>query len=454
MIPLPFSGDADADANPEKAATNAQPVEPEPTDASKQASPTKTKQEEQEEGAPDGASLCIKASVATRNAAKAKGTAFLPVQEPSSLFSHLELLYRAEEVLNFNTVDELEEHKTQTKKYFGTVAQLKDSIAKGASKLNMFLENIKREQDREVKKAQTKKEKEAVAKAKAAAKQAAETVKKEEKEVPPIFAGDIDAKMALTVVTDADMEKEGFSFDATKPALIRTALVEKEWLASSKVQMAMSAYGGQYKSQTTVKDQGKGQIPMRPKNGKEETDTLVSKLLSKLKLEGNIASLPGQDEALLKETWLYGYAPSRSFVSPTPQGLPMIKILAMGETSTFLFKLADLAKAFKDKGKTLTHDTAESILNQKAADMQEGLCNVHFCKQQKHDILYVPGGYLAVERSGAAVLIYGMRKSFCLKGEASSYAAVVQYVKDCGKDAGRYEKVLESLTAIDSTGPA
>ena len=112
--------------------------------------------------------------------------------------------------------------------------------------------------------------------------------------------------------------------------------------AAAKVQMALSAYGRPYKAQSPTKEFGKGQIPMRPKAGKEESEVFLSKPFRQLQATGNMVELTGQNEQLLKETWLYGYAPDFTFASPTPQGMGMLKTLAAGEVTMYIMKLSEL----------------------------------------------------------------------------------------------------------------
>ena len=400
--------------------------------------------------APVGAQI----SAILKKVARAKGPAYNPVQEVSDLQSFVELEKRSQAVLDLECAEDLEKHKAGTKKLFATVNQLKDSVSKAAAKLRSHLSNIKRESERAKKKKSTQEEKQAVAQAKAAAKKAAETVKQEEREVPPLFNIDMKKSNVITPsFTEEQITQADFAFDASKPALLKWSAVEKEWMANSKVQMTLSAYGGQYKSQTTTKDSGKGQMALQSKAGKEETDALLKRLYTLLKLDEKVAALGGADARILKETWLYGYVPSSTFVAPTPQGLAMVKSLAAGETQMFLIKIADLAVAFKAQNVKANFESADTILAMTCEELNALIgkgCPVYFVKMQKYDTVYVPTGFLVIERSSSAVLIYGLRKTLCLKGDAASYEAVIQFVKDSGKESARYEQCLESIKNADS----
>ena len=225
---------------------------------------------------PPDADLRKKITHALQQAARAKGAAFIPVQDLDNLLSHHELEFRSRQVLDFQTADELDERKNITKKVMGTAAQLRESIHKAAAKLVSHLENMQREAARSEKKAATQKEKDAVANAKQA-KKAADLVKKEEKQVPPLFALQVSTtKAKVPVLNHDDCMKAGFKFDSSKPTLLKWDGFEKEWAASAKVQMALCAYGGQYKAQSPTQEFGKGQTPKLAKRRQRHSSASFS----------------------------------------------------------------------------------------------------------------------------------------------------------------------------------
>ena len=170
----------------------------------------------------------------------------MPVQDVESLHCHLDLESQCQAVLDLQDVAALDTHKANMK-MIGAANQLRESVAKASSKMTGHLENIEREAVRAQKKEAGRKEKEAVAKAKATAKKAAQNVQKEKKELPPLFAIDLTKlpEVKTTVVTDEAAKASEFKFDHAKPALFRSGMAEKDWGINPKVQMALSAYGGQ-----------------------------------------------------------------------------------------------------------------------------------------------------------------------------------------------------------------
>ena len=425
-----------------------------PVDTSSAAVPPK---QEPDVKNPKALGLTERVNGLLQQACAVKGAAFIPVQDVSSLRSWVDLAGRCHKLLQLGTVDALNEHKTASKKFLGTANQLRESVAKAASKVTGHLENIERESLRIQKKEQERKEKEAVAKAKAMAKKAAQNVQKMTVEVTGLFAIDhaqLKPKLLQTpIITDDKMKEADLAFDHSRLALVKSSMVEQEWANLPKVQMALSAYGGQYKSQSTTKAAGKGQTNMRSKAGKEETELLVRKLMSALQLDKKVAKLSDQDEQMLKEIWLFGYVPQASFVAPTPQGLAMIKVLAAGEVSVFAIEIKSLLAHLKKQGQQVTEDTFDSMFGMDASALAElsKECSLYYFHVKQWDVLYVPAGYVVFERSHSAVLIYGMRKSVCLKGDEDRYEGLIEYLKAIGKDTARYEKCLEGMKACASS---
>ena len=406
------------------------------------------KQEDEQASSAHGKPLPDQVNALLRKVATAKGAAFVPVQELASLRCSVDLDSQCQAVMTLQTVEAMDEHKSLMKKLIGAANQLRESVAKAASKMTGHLDNIEREVLRSEKKEAGRKEKEAVAKAKAMAKKAAQDVQKVATEVPALFAierSKLKSGSVQTPVLTDDKVKEADS----KPVLFKASVIEKERSNQPKVQMALSAYGGQYKAQSTTKDTGKGQMNLRNKAGKEETEALVKKLLAALQLDKCVATLTGADEIMLKETWLFGYLPNYNFSSPTPQGLAMLKTLAAGEVQMYVIEIAGLMAMFKQQGLEINDVSLQSMFSLEHAAFEElcAECPVYYFALKQWESVYIPTGYIVFERSSSAVLIHGMRKTFCLKGDESRYKAVIEFVKAMGKETARYEQCLANMVA-------
>ena len=146
------------------------------------------KQEDEQASSAHGKPLPDQVNALLRKVATAKGAAFVPVQDLASLRCSVDLDSQCQAVMTLQTVEAMDEHKSLMKKLIGAANQLRESVAKAASKMTGHLDNIEREVLRSEKKEAGRKEKEAVAKAKAMAKKAAQDVQKVATEVPALFA--------------------------------------------------------------------------------------------------------------------------------------------------------------------------------------------------------------------------------------------------------------------------
>ena len=406
--------------------------------------------------------LADKVAAVLRQQAYAKGETFLPVQDIDSLTPYVAIMEFMDQAGSYKNVGELDTHKENGKKIYGSSNQLKDSVTKSASKLTGHLENLRREKERAAKTALGKKERDAVAQAKKAAKKAAEDVKSAEKEVPNLFAlsADVLQQYQACTFSDDDLKQEGSGNmpDMCKPCVFKLATFNAEWLQLSKVQMALSSYGGQYKAQTVTKDTGKGQVALRAKAGKEESDNALKKFAQLAGVEDKLLQLDSQDGQLLKETWLFGYMPGKNFVNPTPQGLAMLKVLAAGTAQMFMFKLSELCPAIKTLRKVdingeNAHDILLAMTESELLELNK-VCPMYYTQLDKAEAVFVPSGFLVVERSGPEILIYGLRKTFCLKGDEEPYQAVIDYVKASNRDVSRHQQMLDAIRAAQPQPPS
>ena len=386
------------------------------------------------------------------------GDTQLPVQKPDTLISSLELVHFAESVCDLKSVDELDTHKSLYKTRIATAGQLRDAIGKSALKVTSHLENRKREVERTESKAAKQKEKEAVASAKMKAKIAAKNIEAAERQVPNLFK--IDTKtlstQAMTVLKDVPVEADGSRKDSKKPVLLELPDISGEWLKSSKVQMALSSFGGQYKAQKTCSEHGRSQIPMRPKEGKEETEAMIKKMCGALGWQTKTL-VPDEGKAMLQHSWLYGLMPDRSFASTTPQGLGAVKVVAMGKCQVFVFNLGQLTEYMRNRGVVLTDtDLTSTVLSFKEADLEDMVaqkCVFYHATLQPGSGVYIPCGHVLAERVEESVLMYGIRKSICLAGDSGPYSKVCEFQKKSEAPLlARFEAMLTSIQEAEGLG--
>ena len=157
------------------------------------------------------------------------------------------------------------------------------------------------------------------------------------------------------------------------------------------------------------------------------------------------AICPEDAKAMLQQTWLYGLMPERSFAATTPQGMGMMKFLAMGTCKVYAFHLGDLVEHQTSVG--LDFKDTSSILHFSEDDLQAMVKKnrlFYHATMEAGTGIYVPCGYILAERPEESVLVYGVRKSFCLRGDSEAYSSVCSF-KKAKEDTARYESMLLSI---------
>ena len=152
---------------------------------------------------------------------------------------------------------------------------------------------------------------------------------------------------------------------------------------------------------------------------------------------------------------MFGYLPSKECAATTSQGLPMLKILMNGDVSWFAFKLSSFVKARVDLGlDPISVDTMNKHILTMDADLLQKIiekgCEVVAGVLKSGLAVYIPTGWVCVERSSTAVLIYGIRKTIALnyKGAAVEYQAVIDLQLASKRSALKFEEMMAALVVV------
>ena len=138
-----------------------------------------------------------------------------------------------------------------------------------------------------------------------------------------------------------------YKFDLTKPIKFVENPAIDVWQAQSSIQVAVVNVG--YKRGDGYKEDNKSQQVLYAREGKQETQNLFDTLRRVIPTHCVVsqADLEEKKMKVLDHVWLYGNGPSMREVSCTPNGLAMMKALAMGETKWILMECSSLAAALR-----------------------------------------------------------------------------------------------------------
>eukprot|EP00969_Alexandrium_andersonii_P194469 8590059-Alexandrium_andersonii.AAC.1 len=112
----------------------------------------------------------------------------------------------------------------------------------------------------------------------------------------------------------------------------------KAWREAPYVVMRLSEYGGSYKKNQGYKEEGRTQCVVMPGSGKEESETMLQKIMPPAHSRIDISSV---SPAFMDSVCFFGYAPDMCGCWPTPNNASMLKVLAHGSFRIIAFALAE-----------------------------------------------------------------------------------------------------------------
>eukprot|EP00438_Fugacium_kawagutii_P014582 Skav210160 [mRNA] locus=scaffold1811:103411:117781:+ [translate_table: standard] len=292
------------------------------------------------------------------------------------------------------------------------------------------------------------------------AKSAADAIKRRktqsEKICPALFTATWDENAAQGVKSTTDPETLQDK-DWLSPWIVvntETSEAVKECVGGSALSRSLTSWGGQYKRSMAQAKLQQVTYPLDAKTGLNEVNALFSSLVPDDR-RVDITEVKG-GSGFMEAAWLFGCGAEMKHVGFNSNHAGLIKVLAVGEVRHLLLEW----KTFKDIFVQVLGDGADSLgpddLFEKFREADENKIielakrgvNMRQCILKKHDILFVPTGWVSVEVSAECSLIYGFRKSLFLKGSAAQYGEAVEIVKAAGgKSVARMEQILEKLKA-------
>lgn len=243
--------------------------------------------------------------------------------------------------------------------------------------------------------------------------------------------------------------------DIDAPFIMKKNAKIGDWMNSSKIQVALGSFGGRYKKTDTFQAHGKAQMTIFSKEGKEESIALVNGIMSLFPNTNKVTQ--ENDFARITQTlWLFGYDPAMCSVSPTPNGMAMLKVLAYGEVKWLVMECCSLLAALRTELQqdSISLDDIEGMVGALSAESLEN-CKKHrlkcySCLQQPNDLVYVPAGWITVEQSVKDMLIYGLRASLLLRSDAShtSYEGLIGLYSSSNKPVDKMKQALDLMAPI------
>ena len=399
-----------------------------------------------------------------RRACLADGSARIPVQDCEELWTHGDIQSWIEVTMDIEDLDMFADTKRHWKVMSDMATQLRQGIAKSANKLSSYSDRIDRAGAQSVKKEVATKERVLISEQKQMARAARVKLMEQSEGSSPLFQipEDIFKSLGSTLEVIEDASKARGAVGVNKPMLLQLMDVTGQaWSLQAKMQLALTSFGGEYKSMKSTQNDKKGFRPLMAKEGKEETDKMFHKLAT---LIGFDALMPTADDlaqspasAIVQHTWLYGYLPGGEFGGLTNQALPQLTVLAHGKIAFVMCQTSQLVQAWdcSKHGKLNTENLKDMLLAQDGVGIKKltsAGCCFYVGLQKPAQALLCPTGWTLIERADSeAMLVYGVKKSFLIKGESphQDYSAALALMEVSGKKKmDKYREVQKLIGSL------
>ena len=377
------------------------------------------------------------------------------VHDPEKLVCCTELKsLLGSEYWDCETPESLETFSTTFKTSIAAAAALRAATKVASNALKKFIDGVKKEADKKKTKDAKEQETSARAAAKKKAKEAANRVESQEKDVRPVFKLDWEslAKGMKLVVNVSSLDANTYKFNTEFPFIGTTAADIEKWQATAEVQLALSTWAGSYAKDPEVKQSGRGQKAMQAKQGLAPTNVLFVKLSNKgTGSQVSAESLPNGG-AIVRNSWLFGYASSMCDASFTPYGLGMIKVVCAGSihvvccrAKAFLNSLQEFQAPEEVEG--MNQDKFLSLfldMDIKALTWYGAKCEFRHGVVRGGEFLYIPMGWILCEYAEGP-LVYGVRRSVVPSASAAELRNLIDVYKHLSKSCDKLEQVAVAI---------
>ena len=218
---------------------------------------------------------------------------------------------------------------------------LANGMTKSANSLKAHVDNLKRKDERAKTTSQRAEEQAVVDVLKNQTKLSAKKVQEAEDSLPYLFSVDIKELTSLGLAQDIVVYDKATPLNnlvtASEPCILRKSNLAEEWNVDAKIQVAMGSFGSKYKKKSQYATDGKVQMMLYPREGKEEIDNFLKEIEPIFPENIFLDSTGTAAAAACAHTWAYGYDPTKYHIGPTPNSLAMSKVLVQGEVKLMLF---------------------------------------------------------------------------------------------------------------------
>jgi hypothetical protein len=339
----------------------------------------------------------------------------------------------------------LDKHRTVWKRMFTAISQFEASFKKANIEVEKHIKYVANSAER----GEQSKQKDAAKRAQSAhAAEMKDRVKKAKGvgvEVPAFFKLDSSCFEKVAELK-ADRLPQDLNLDV--PLIIVESKLVLAWAADASVSQVVINYGARYKKAPGF-DTGKTTQPLATKAGKEQTEKLFGDIVDLVKK--HIVDISEHAANWMTTSWIFGLASSHFGGGLTPNSAACFKMLMYGSAELYLAPIAELLRGLNLMGikfKNMVElETQLFALTDVQIKKLKETVSFHIAALKKEQLLYIPTGWICLEKCGQETMIYGVRKSYFFRSAAAvaNYTAAKQLLDGDGKGTEKMALILPLL---------
>lgn len=340
---------------------------------------------------------------------------------------------------------DLEKHRTVWRRMFGAISQFDASFKKAILEVEKHIKYVASAAERAVQTKQKDAAKKAQSVHAAEMKDRVKSAKGIGVQEPPFFKLDVTC-FGKVLELKADRLPEDFKIDL--PLIIVESKLVHAWTTDANVAQVVINYGARYKKSAGF-ETGKTTQPLATKAGKEQTEKLFADIVDLAKK--NIVDISAEAPNWMTTSWIYGNAAGHCSCSLTPNSAACFKLMMYGSVELYLAPIAGLmdglAKVDMKVSKMAELETQVFALTDEVMKKLVVTVPFQFAALKKEQILYIPAGWICLEKCGQESMNYGVRKSYFFRsaGAVTQYKAAKQLLDGDGKGTDKMGKILPML---------
>jgi hypothetical protein len=224
-----------------------------------------------------------------------------------------------------------------------------------------------------------------------------------------------------------------------------------DWLANPVMQQVMAAFGGKYKKTKGFDVDRKTNTPLAAKTGGEQTEAMFKEILRAM--SGKLMDISVVSTSWGTTSWTIGLDPTYRNISMCPNSSALLRVMSLGDVEVYAVGLLALKKGIASINRTFSNmEELTKLLSELSSTVWSEMVDKHkmpiyHAIFAKEELMYLPAGWVLMERCRSGPLVYGVRKSIFLQSPAAkdNYCFAKEMLAAAGTNTRKMDMVSDAF---------